>query len=88
MASTCIQRWELTLSAYNYTFEYIPGKNIGHADAMNRILQVLKPESVTIPSVNVFVINILDSSPVVAEEIEKLTRADPVSFESEKIHYK
>ena len=30
MASVHLQRWALTLSAYEYTFEYKPGKELAH----------------------------------------------------------
>ena len=32
-----------TLPASNYTFRYIPGRDIGHADAMSRLTQAMKP---------------------------------------------
>ena len=32
LASSCIQRWAITLSAYNYVIQYKPGKSLPHAD--------------------------------------------------------
>lgn len=37
MASARIQRWALTLSAYQYSIRYKAGKSIGNADAMSRL---------------------------------------------------
>ena len=38
MASARIQRWALTLSAYEYSLVYRPGSSLGHADAMSRLV--------------------------------------------------
>jgi len=32
IASARMQRWALTLSAYNYTVQYVPGKDNSNAD--------------------------------------------------------
>lgn len=37
MASSCVQRWALTLSAYDYSIRYKPGKSLGNADALSRL---------------------------------------------------
>ena len=37
MAASRIQHWALTLSAYEYTIIYRPGKDQGHADALSRL---------------------------------------------------
>ncbi|KAL5496563.1 hypothetical protein EMCRGX_G012869 [Ephydatia muelleri] len=37
MASSRIQRWALTLSAYNYQMVFRPGKNQGNADGLSRL---------------------------------------------------
>ncbi len=37
MASSRVQRWALTLSAYQYTIRYKPGKLLNNADALNRL---------------------------------------------------
>ena len=37
MASTRIQRWALTLSAYNYNIKCQPGKQLANADLLSRL---------------------------------------------------
>ena len=37
MASARIQRWALTLSAYNYNIQYRPGKQVTNADLLSRL---------------------------------------------------
>ena len=37
MAFARIQRWAITLSAYNYIIEYKPGQCISNADALSRL---------------------------------------------------
>ena len=37
MASARIQRWALTLSAYDYTISYKPGKDQASADLLSRL---------------------------------------------------
>ena len=56
MAASRIQRWaltlgayELTLTAYEYTIDYRPGKDIGHADALSRLPLPQTPTSVPVP---------------------------------------
>ena len=39
MASSRIQHWALTLSAYTYTIHYKAGRNLGNADALSRLPQ-------------------------------------------------
>ena len=35
MASSRVQRWALTLSAYDYTMQYHPGSKMTNADALS-----------------------------------------------------
>ena len=37
MAAARIQRWALTLAAYNYSIEYKPGPEHANADALSRL---------------------------------------------------
>ncbi|CAI8043293.1 hypothetical protein GBAR_LOCUS24030, partial [Geodia barretti] len=46
MAASRIQRWALTLSAYEYSIEYCPGKNVQDADALSRLPL---PQKVRVP---------------------------------------
>lgn len=76
LASARIKRWALLLAAYNYTIEFIPGKDNVHADFLSR-----KPvEAETSPEENVTVQvmfiegeQIIDSNMVAME-----TKRDPI----------
>ncbi len=37
MAASRIQRWSLTLGAYEYNIQYRPGSKMGNADALSRL---------------------------------------------------
>ena len=37
MALVGVQRWAITLSAYNYTIQYVPGNNNANVDIFNRL---------------------------------------------------
>ena len=37
MASARVQRWALTLSAYNYKVQYVPGREHANADVFSRL---------------------------------------------------
>ena len=50
MAASQIQRWALTLSAYEYTIIYRPGKDQGHADALSRLPLPQTPTVVPVPA--------------------------------------
>ena len=41
--------------------------------------QATKPEYVIMPAENIFLVNFLDSSPLTVEEIDNITRTDPVN---------
>lgn len=78
MAASRIQRWALTLSAYEYSIEYCPGKNIQDADALSRLLLPQKVR-VAIPGDLHLLREHLDTaSPVTAKEIAQWTERDPV----------
>jgi len=46
MASARIQRWALTLSAYNYYIQHRPGKQLAKADLLSRLPL---PDTITDP---------------------------------------
>ena len=37
MASARVQRWALTLSAYNYKVQYVPGQDHANADMLSHL---------------------------------------------------
>ena len=85
MAASRIQRWaltlgayELTLTAYEYTIDYRPGKDIGHADALSRLPLPHTPTSVPVPGNLLLLLEHLDTrSPVTAKQIKSSTDKDP-----------
>ena len=79
MAASRIQRWALTLSTYEYTIAYRPGKDQAPADAFSRLpLQETRAE-VPMPGDLLLLRDHLENvSPVSAEQIRKWTDNDPV----------
>ena len=60
MTTSRIQRWALTLSAYQYSIQYHPGTHMGNADALSRLPLPVSPSQVPIPgdvkvAINLFV---------------------------------
>jgi hypothetical protein len=78
MASSRIQRWALTLSAYHYTIQYRPGNKLSNADALSRLPLKDVPAIVPTPADVTCVINHLSDSVVTASEIATWTNTDPV----------
>ena len=81
LASARIQRWALTLSPYNYRICYKPGSENSNADVLSRLpLPGLPdiPSSVPIPGETVFLMDILQSSPIDISQICNATSKDPV----------
>ena len=78
MAASRIQRWALTLSAYEYSIEYCPGKNVQDADALSRLPL---PQKVRVPipgDLHLLREHLDTASPVTAKEIAQWTERDPV----------
>ena len=78
LASSCIQRWALTLATYQYTIVYRPGLENQSADAMSR----LPLESGTTTDAyeegnQVLQVNYLTNNPVTAKAVRKWTRGSP-----------
>ena len=54
MASNRIQRWSLSLSAYDYTLKFKPGNTHSNADALSRLPLPEKPTSTPQPQETIF----------------------------------
>ena len=79
MAASRIQRWALTLSAYEYTIVYRPGKDQGNADALSRLPLPQSSTGIPVPGDLLLLQEHLDNvSPVTAKQIKAWTDKDPV----------
>ena len=78
MASARLQRWALTLSAYDYTIGYKPGDQHANADALSRLPLPDHPKDVPLPGEMVLLFETLNSSPLTAAEIRSLTDKVPL----------
>ena len=70
LASARLQRWALTLGAYNYQIQYKPGKDNSNTDSLSRLPLPESPSSVPLPGETVFLMDTLDTSPVNATHIK------------------
>ena len=77
-ASARIQRWALTLAAYEYTFRYRPGGNHGNADTMSHLPLQEESVSVPVPEEVVLLMEHLQDSPASVADIRKATSRHPV----------
>ena len=78
MASTRVQRWALTLSAYNYRVQYVPGREHANADVLSRLPLPVEPKEVPIPEELVMLMESLWISPVTVTQVKRWTDLDPV----------
>ena len=80
MASSRVQGWVLTLSAYSYSIVFRPGKLQGNADALSRLPLPVSPSEMPIPSDTVLLLEAFDLSeePISASTIKSLNIKDPV----------
>ena len=77
-ASGRIQRWALTLAAYEYTLLWRSTKQHENADAMSRLPLPEKPLKTPLPAELVLLMEHLEESPVTATQIRMWTRRDPL----------
>ena len=78
LASARIQRWSLTLGAYDYSIQFKPGKDHNNADMLSRLPLSETPEDVPLPGETVLLLDMLNSIPVTADQIKQWTNNDPV----------
>ena len=80
MTSARIQRWALTLAAYQYTIKHKPGTSMSYADALSRLpLKCNFTDSqVPLPGDLCHLLNHLDQSIVTASQIKVWTNKDPL----------
>ena len=78
MASARIQRWALTLAAYQYNIRYKSGKTLNNADALSRLPRPVTTEDDGVPAELVHLVLHLSSTPISAGHIKHWTMKDPV----------
>ena len=80
MASSRVQRWALTLGAYDYVITYKPGQQNANADGVSRLPLPLPVNSVMtpIPADLVLLFETLNSTAITATDIKRMTDRDPV----------
>ena len=77
MASARIQRWALTLSAYDYSISYKPGADHINADVLSRLPLPEAPSDIPIPGETILLLDTLQG-PVTATQIKHWTDRDPL----------
>jgi len=79
MASARIQRWALTLAAYQYTIQFKKGIKNGNADALSRLpLPAQHTGPIPQPAEMAFALELLEHGPIKAQDIKQLTNKDPI----------
>ena len=78
MASARIQRWALTLSAYDYKIQFKAGVDNANADLLSRLPLPETPTIVPEPTETVLLMEALEASPTTAAHIKSWTEKDPV----------
>lgn len=84
MASSRLQRWSLTLSAYQYRLIYRPGAENGNADCLSRLPLLTTPSHTPEPQDYVLVMDHLESTAVSPDKIRLWTARDPGLFQVSK----
>ena len=79
LASARIQRWALTLGAYDYQIMYKSGSEHGNADMLSRLPLPVSPTEVPVPGETIMLMDMLNSLPVTSHQIKIWTDHDPVS---------
>ena len=77
LASARIQRWALSLSAYEYTIAYKSGDQHANADSLSRLPLPEQPAQIEQPADIVLLLETLQASPVTANNIRRWTDKDP-----------
>ena len=78
MASARIQRWALTLAAYQYNIRYKPGKTLNNADALSRLPRPVTTTDDCSPAEHTHLICQLSSTSIDVGRIKQWTARDPL----------
>ena len=79
MASSRIQRWALTLSAYQYTIRYKPGKKLCNADALSRLPSPVTTSQEHFPEDLALLVNHLSATSI-GQQISRVDNERPHPF--------
>ena len=86
MASSRMQRWSLTLLAYEYELVYRPGLQNGNEDALSRLSLQDAQETTPGPGDIVHLLETINSSPVDASKVKLWAARDPVILSSSPVY--
>ena len=78
MVSSCIKRWALTLSSYNYTIQYCSGLQIPQSDALSQLPLTQTIDNTPIPQETVLFLQMLNATPATPSLTRQWTRCDPI----------
>ena len=74
MATARMQRWGLTLGAYEYRLVYKGGNDNGNSDALSRLPLPSYPREVPVPGEVIHMLERLENTPLGAGQIKQWTR--------------
>ena len=77
MASSWVQCWALTLSAYVYSIIYKASKNHLNADSLSRLPLHVSPVEVPAPGETVLLLDCLQVDPLNDRQLKRWTSQDP-----------
>ena len=80
MASPRIQRWALTLSAYDYSLKFRPGLKLANADMFSRLPLPEALKKVPRPGDTVLLLQGAEVQPIHAKQIRMWTDRDPIPW--------
>ena len=78
MASARVQHWALTLSAYDYKVQYVPGKENPVADVFSCLPLPVQPKQIPMPEELVLLLESLEILTVTVAQIKCWTEHNPV----------
>ena len=78
MASSCLQRWALTLSSYSYSIKFKKGSLHGNADALSRLPISDHPAEVPMVLEVIASLEQLSTVPLTAAKLQTFTSHNPV----------
>ena len=85
LSAARLQRWAVSLSAYNYRIEYKSTQTHGNADGLSRLPLVFNNDKKQLAEPSIFNVRQIENLPVTAAQLKTMTRRDPVL--SKVLHY-